>query len=397
MNKLYLIPVILLLYINGHPEAMFAGNIVTVNPKSEVNALRNPAMMDRQKEENFSVIYNYSQLINSDVDTDVSNLGIDIDSRYNYKESYNGAVIFSGIWVSGRNACGLGISKTGDGQVKHSSSDFSIDTDKISEDKKFTGSSFLLSYSYRINSKQSIGLQAETVISNENTEKNMMLANQELESSVMKISSGVTIGYYIHENKFSFGAMVKPGMFGTEKSRYDLTDKTLMTEDHKKIASHYVHNEGAGILTGFSIRLSNKLLAAFEGGGMLPFTKKEKTCSDSLAEQTQENDLSYAIITRAGIDYSFNRFLCIDFGGGYTRYSADFSTTDNTKKGSFSFSIYQLTSGIDIKPSEDIHLLFGFSYNRLIQNMDMNESVLNIEMDIIQDSFNYTAGISYYY
>jgi len=397
MKKILSSILVLFFYRDSYSEAMFAGNITTINPRSEVNALRNPAMLSRQKKDNFSVIYVYSYLINSDIESDVNVSGMEVNSKYNLDESYNGAILFSGVWASGKSAYGLGISKTGDGQVKLSSSDFILASDKITEDKKFLGSSLLLSYSYRITGKQSLGVQIETIFSNEYIDKDMSAENKEIESSTTKTSTGATIGYYIHDNHFSFGAMLKPGMFGTEKREYDVTNKTTTTEDHKTISSHYAHHEGTSIIIGFGIRPSNKFMFAFEGGGIIPFTKEEKKYSDSLVKQTQKNELLYAAITRTGIDYSLNPYITIGLGCGYTHYSADFHTTDDNTNGSFDFSIIQVIGGIKIKPSRNYNLLFGLDYNRLIQNMKMEETGVSIELDLVQDSLNYTAGISCYY
>jgi hypothetical protein len=377
---------------------MFAGNVTTVNPRSELNAMRNPALMSRQKEDIFSIIYIYSSLINSETESDVSISGIGINSDYSLDESYDGATLFSGVWVSGKSAYGLGLSKTGDGQVKFTSSDFILSTGKITEEKRYLGSSFLLSYSYRLSSKQSIGLLVETIFSNEFIEKDDTAANKKTETSITKISSGATLGYYIHENQYSFGAMFKPGMFGTQKRSYDLTDKTSSAKEQKDISSHYVHNEGPGIILGVGLRTSNRLMFVFEGGGLFPYTKEEKSCTDALAEQTEKTNLSYALMLRTGMDYSFNRFFGIGFGGTYTRYSADIDYSDNAKTSSFCFSIMQLMAGIDIRPSKDWHLLVGLGYNRIIQDMNMNESGnIKIKLDVIQDSINYTAGISSHY
>lgn len=397
MNKIFFTILTLFLYINSYSEAIFSGNISTVNPRSGINALRNPALMSRQNEDDFSFIYVYSYLMNSDVNSDAKVLGLKVNSDVTMDEAFNGAAYISNVWVSGRNAYGIGVSKTGDGQVKISSSDYQVDVNRSVEDKTYVGSTLFLSYSYRINSKQSIGLQIETNASNEYTDKDKKTDNKELEITTNKFSWGGTLGYYIHENQFSFGAMLKPGLYGIENNKYDLNDKTLMTETHKNISNYYVHNESLSGILGFGYRPNYKLMLAIEAGSLLPYTKEEKSCDDSLVEANTKTKLKYAGLIRAGIDYAYNAALSIDFGAGYTRYKAE-SEDNYFKTSSFIYSIGQVTAGLDIKPSKDYHLLFGLSYSKFFQKINLDQSPsLSLKLDVVQDNLDIIAGVSCYY
>jgi len=378
----------LLLSVEIYAEALFAGGISSVNSDSRFNALRNPALMSLQSDDNISFMYLYSYLINSLVDTDVKVGAFDGITDTSQDEDYNGALLLSGVVKSGKNSFGFGVSKNGEDQVVFSSSDTDTQISgymsESSEEKSYYGSNILMSYSYRINNNDSMGIQLETSASRESIEKdekNNSPSVKNLKIEKTRITAGCIIGYNYREEFFEFGAVFKAGSYGYENQKYELNLNSVYSE--KKISNYYMHDDGFGVLLGVVLKPSSDLRLSFEGGYVVPYTFKEKSCNeDTLAESISEVNIIYVFLARGGINYKYSRFLDIGFGMSYTTYKAESAGENAIQTGSNTIYLYQLISGIDIKPSNDYTLLFALNYKRTVFDSQFKESGIGLSMDI---------------
>jgi len=381
--------------VNLYAEAVYSGSSAAVNSDSSFNALRNPALMSRQQTENLSFAYLYSYLINSKIDTDFRFAGIPVELDAELSEDYNGAIILSDVEHSGRSSWGFGLSKTGDGQIVLSSMDIESPSFSSAEDTTYIGTTLMLSYSYKLNNTESFGLQIETAVSSESkdTEKKDGTNEKDLQVDEKKVTSGLTLGYYILENNYEFGIMFKSGRYGFDSQQYELDVNGIGSE--KKISNYYMNDEGPGVMFGLGIKPERGYLLCLEAGYLIPYSHEEKSCNeDTLAETTGNINLKYAYVLRGGLNYNYSRYINIGFGGSYTKSKSDTSDEDRIKNGSTDYSIYQITSGIDVKLSKDYTLIFGLVYNRILLDMEKEESVNSFEIGITEDIIDVMAGVS---
>jgi len=359
------------LSVTLYAEAFFAGGVSSINSDSSFNALRNPALMSNQSAENISFMYQYSYLLPSDAEADITIGVVDGGADTSLSEKFNGVLYFSSVMHSGRSSYGIGISKNGEDQITIGSSDvdtqIGLYTAKGSEDKKTYGANFLLSYSFKMNSKESIGFQMETSALYESTEKYEVNNALETKNNVIektRVTTGGIFGYNLREENFEFGAIVKTGSYGIENQKYELNSSTMGYHEND-VSNYYMHDDGFGIMLGLGLKISPGWRLLIEGGYMIPFSFEEKGWSDeTFVENTSEITIIYTALVRSGVNYKYNRFIDFGFGGGVTTYKGKSTGDDSVQVGSSTLYMYQLTSGIDIKPSKDYTLLFGLSLKR---------------------------------
>jgi len=386
---------IISLTLKLYAEAVNSGSTVSVNSDSSFNALRNPALMSHQQTENISFMYMYSYLMHSKADADLTFGAVSVELDPEISEDYNGAFYISDVEHSGQNSYGIGISRAGDGQVIFSSTQLDSTGFSSTEDKVYIGSTLMLSYAYKMNNTESIGLQIETAAFIESKESDEIdgTDKKNLQIDKTRVTSGCTLGYSLRENDFEFGVMLKSGRYGFENQKYKLDINGIGSE--KKISNYFMNDEGPGVLFGFGIKPRGGYLVCFETGYLIPYTHEEKSCDeDTLAEITGDINLKYAYTLKCGINYNYSSFINFGFGGSYTKSKADSSDEDGIKYGDTDYSIYQLASGIDIKPSKNYTLLFGLIYQRIILDMRTENSTSSVHLGITNDYLNFMAGVA---
>ncbi len=381
--------------INLYAEAVNAGSSAVVNSGSSYNALRSPALMSRQHAENLSFAYLYSYLVDSNVDADFRFSGIPVDIDVEISEDYNGAFIISDVEHSGQSSYGFGITKTSDGQMVKNSMEMELPGFSSKEDTTFIGATLMLSYSYKLSRSESFGVQIETAASSESKDiEEMDGTNQkDLQTDSKKATAGITFGYYLLENDYEIGIMIKTGRYGVENQAYELDINGL--ESDKKISNYYMNDEGPGVMLGFGIKPERGYLMCVEAGYLIPYSHEEKKCDeDTLAEITDKVILKYAYVLRGGLSYDYSRYINIGFGGSYTRFKSDKTNENGIKYGSSDYSIYQVTAGIDVKPSKDYNLILGLVYNRVLLDMEEEKMPNSFQIGITNNIIDITAGVS---
>jgi hypothetical protein len=381
--------------VNLYAEAVNSGSSAAVNSESSFNAIRNPALMSRQQTENFSFAYGYSSLLNTEVDTDFKYGGVPLDIDAEISEDYNGVLYFSDVEHSGQSSYGFGISKASDGQIVSSSMELEGSGFSTTEDTTYVGATFMLSYSYKLNSTESFGIQIETAASSESKDTEKIDTPDEInvQEEIKRVTSGVTLGYYLLENNFQFGIMLKSGRYGVENQKYELDINGI--ESDGKISNYYMNDEGPGVLFGFGVKPERGYLLCIEAGYVIPYSHEEKSFDDDSFEKTEGNvNLKYAYVLRGGLSYDFSRYINIGIGGSYTGSKADSSDKEGIKSGSIDYSIFQLTSGIDIKPSKDYTIILSLAYNRVLLDMKNEDSLNSFKLGITEDIIDIMAGVS---
>jgi hypothetical protein len=304
---------------------------------------------------------------------------------------------------SGRSSYGFGISKNGEDQVTLSSSEGDSQigpySSHTSEEKKFYGANLLLSYSFKMNAKESIGFQLENSVSYESSEEKEINSALETKDAMVKktrITAGGRIGYNLREDNFEFGAVVTTGSYGFENQKYELKTSPPAAHYEHKVSNYYMHDDGFGVMLGLGLKPAMRWRLSFEGGYVIPFSFDEKSWSDkTFTESTSEISIIYTALARGGVNYRYNRFIDFGLGGGITSYKAKSSGDDSVQVGSSVLYIYQLTSGVDIRPSKDYTLLFGLSLKRLLIDSEFKIPGTSFEISLEKNSLEAVCGVSF--
>ena len=384
-----------------YSEALFAGGVSSVNSDSSFNALRNPALMSNQSAENISFMFQYSYLLPSDAETDIIYGGVPGGADTSFNEDFNGVIYFSSVMHSGRSSYGIGVTKNGEDQITFSSSEgdtqIGIYSSHSTEEKKTYGANFMMSYSVKMNRKESIGFQIETSASYESTEKNEINSASETKNVMIektRVTTGGNIGYNLREENFEFGAIVKTGSYGFENQNYELTSSTFGHHEYE-VSNYYMHDEGFGFMFGLGLKISPGWRLFLEGGSVIPYSFNEKNWSDDTrVGSTSEISIIYTALARSGVNYKYNRFVDFGFGGGVTTYKAKTSGDDSVEVGSSTLYIYQLTSGIDVKPSKDYTLLVGLSFKRTEIESEFKKTGTGFKVFAEKNSVEAMCGVS---
>ncbi|GEM_PF-903668 len=414
MKKFYILFFISLCFVDGTllAESFFSGNVSTVDPRSGFNALRNPALMSFRGTADLSVSYQYSYLADYKTESDVKVGGAAFDSEINNEVIYNGIFSFSNVNHSGKSSFGIGITDGSDGQMRFSSSEIELSnlsgsrfTEETDED--LLGFIAKLSYSYRIDSKESLGIQLEIAASDKSSSKNSksyssgtLVEDKDVESEQSRIAAGLVMGYYYTDKKYEFGAGFKTGRYGYENREYTFTNNYAPAENHAEISNYAIRDEGIGMIAGFGLKPEGRVSFAIEAGGVLPYTSEEKKCDEgSFDLNKKKNDLSvkYALIIKGGATWRAGSSVTLGAGGSCLRYSAESMNADNVREASQKINIYQLTAGAEIKISDDFKLLAGVGYSYTSAELKNENSTLSMELKPQSHSVSFITGITMIY
>ncbi len=410
--KVFFTAISILVCVNSYGETSFSGNLSIVDPRSGFNPLRNPALMSFREKDDLSLAYIYSYLATSETDSDVTLAGVPFDSDVKSDQNYEGAFIFSGVSHSGRSAFGLGITKGGDGEMKFSSTDIVIEKPALgikyvsTEDKTDIGSIIDLSYSYRIDSNQSFGIQLETSVAYSSTESNTMTynpalsGNKDVETTQNRITSGLFFGYFFYDSDFEFGAGFKTGRYGYENKEYKYNDRIAMSENEKKISNYFIQDDGMGLLFGLNLKPSSRFTYAFEAGTSVPYSSAEKKCDDNTAaldERKNEINVNYGFGVKGGLTYRARSFVSVSAGGSYLRFKSEELDQNNMRVGSTVFNLYQITAGADFNVTDTMNLLAGLNYTILYGRLRSDSTSVAMDLKPLNQTIDFIAGITYIY
>jgi len=404
----------MLCFVDGtlRAESVFSGNVSTVDPRSGFNALRNPALMSFRRSNDCSLSYQYSYLADYRADSDVKVGGAAFDSEIENEVNYNGILSFSNVNHSGKNSFGIGITDGSDGQMRISSSDIELSNQLGTRfiektDEEILGFIAKLSYSYRIDSKESVGIQLELAASDKSSDKNsksyssgLLVEDKDVESEQNRIAAGLVLGYYYTDKKYEFGAGFKTGRYGYENREYTFTNNYAPAENHAKISNYIIRDEGIGMIAGFGLKPEGRFTFAFEAGGVLPYTNEEKKCNeDSIDLYKKKNDVNvkYALILKGGATWRAGSYVTFGAGGNYLRYSAESMNADNVQESFQKINIYQLTAGAEIKIADDYNLLTGIGYSYTSAELKNETSSLLMALKPQSHSVSFIAGITMIY
>lgn len=367
--------------VNLYAEALFSGNIVSVDPRSGFNAIRNPALMSFSKKDDISLCFNYTYLEDYKAKSDVNIEGNVFDAEINSEESYNCALIFSAVNYMGRHSFGLGVTKGGDGQIRSRRNEFDLRSEELGirfnekEDTDILASAVMASYSYRLDRNTAIGVQVEGSASKVDTEKHSrsyiteteaLVSDRDVDIKLNRMAAGVALSIFFSDNLYEFGAGVKSGRYGFENQNYGYSDNYNSIRADADISNYYFQDEGAGLIAGFAFKPENNILFAIEGYAVIPYTNEVKSCDDETAYLTEESrdvQTEYIFMVKAGVNWKAGRILAIGAGGSYLKYSSEATYEDNDREQSSEYNIYQLTAGADCKLSSSLNFIAGITYS----------------------------------
>lgn len=414
MKKFYILFFVTLCFADGtlRAESVFSGNVSTVDPRSGFNSLRSPALMSFRKTSDCSLSYNYSYLADYRSESDVIIGGASFDSEINNEVNYNGVFSFSNVTHSGKNSFGIGITDGSDGQIKFSRSEIELSSlpgSRFTEetDEEVLGVIAKLSYSYRIDSNESLGLQLEISVSGKSVEKNSksytsgtLVEDKDVESEQNRLTAGFILGYYYTEKKYEFGAGFKTGRYGFENREYTFTNNYAPAGNHAKISDYAVQDEGIGMVAGIGLKPEGRFSYVFEAGGIFPYSNKEKKCNeDSIDLSKKKNDINvdYALLAKGGVTWRAGSSVILGAGGSFVKYSAESMNADNVLEASQKLNIYQLNAGAEIKVSDSISLLAGAGYSYTTGELVNDNSTLYMKIEPQSHSVSIITGITITY
>jgi len=411
MKKFYILFFIIICFIDGilRAESAFSGNVSTVDPRSGFNALRSPALMSFRRSNDCSLSYQYSYLADYRADSDVKVGGAAFDSEIENEVIYNGIFSFSNVNHSGKSSFGIGITDGSDGQMRFSRSEIELSNQPgirfiEKTDEEILGFTVKLSYSYRIDSKEALGIQLELAASDKSSDKNSksyssdsLVDDKDVESEQNRIAAGLVLGYYYTDKKFEFGAGFKSGRYGYENREYTFTNNYAPAKNHEEISNYIIRDEGIGMIAGFGLKPGRRVSFAFEAGGVLPYTNEEKKCNeDSIDLDKKKNDVNveYALLIKGGATWRAGSSVTLGAGGNYLRYSAETMNADNVREAFQTISVYQLTAGAEVKIADHYNLLSGIGYSYTLAEFKYDNSLLSLELKPQSHNISFMAGIT---
>ncbi len=421
MNFRYYIILLLVVLAgtNSYSEALLSGSVTSVDYDSGFNALRNPALMSRQKKNSAGTFCSYSWNVYNEISGDVN---IPLLSNTNIKasseEKYNGTLSLSYVNRFDHSALGIAITKPeGAEQLTKSESRFSITgeyapgpvyikNDSI-EEKKSSAISTVISWGGNLDRNQSAGLQFETGISSststkKKTESGFSNKNYNMEISTERLICSLNCGYYYSDNNCSIGAIIKSGGFVREKQEYSYRNNlSPFDENQKKVSPYIFRNSGLEYILGFKYNFTNRFHFNMEVTTGSPFDNSKKELKDDdagvMAEKKSRTFIRYSAGATGGFSFRYNRNLQLGFGGGAKTFSADTADDDRIKTGETDYIIYSLITGAEIKPAEDVNLLFGLSSYYYRSHMKSDTSSVSMKLEDTSVYINFIAGASVFY
>jgi hypothetical protein len=412
--------IILLLSVQLYAEAFFAGGVSSVNSDSGFNALRNPALMSGQDKDSAGFIYMHLYNVYTDTsgtieDSSLSDTEIEVtsDEKYNANFSLSYVNRFSG------GAFGFAVRKPeGEDQVRISESNFAMSgiytplpmpieiKNETNEETKSFAISSVISYSKDLGRNESVGIQFETGISESTSEKEKKssgFGNEDynMEVSTKKLIGNLNCGYYYVADKYQVGAIIKIGEYAYEKQDYSYENNLTSAEKSDEVSPFLYKNKGIEYTLGFGYNLTNTLLFNLEMNIGLPFDKETQSLKDDdnglMAEEESTEYANYSSLVSGGFDYKYSPNLKLGIGCGVGIYSADVSGSDGIKIGEYGYNRYSFITGLEVRPAENIRILFGLSliYFELSQKSNVGSQKLDIESEAFY--MNALVGASMYY
>jgi len=390
-------------------EAFFAGNVKSVNSDSGFNAQRNPALMSGQKRDTlgFSLFYMYNTYNDTSGLLSMGPIELNVDGSA--KEKINGSFSFSYVKKLQEGSFGFAVKNAeGTDQILINKSTLEISTAAGSvstekNEKKSFAASTLFSYSRDLGRNESAGIQLEIGTSTENKKKSKHeispLKDYKVEITTDQLIGNLNCGYSYVTNKYEIGAILKFGEYIYEKGKYRYNNNlTPFDKNEKEISPYIYRNKGFEYTLGLGYNLTRKLLFEIESTLAIPLDVKKKELKDDddgvLAEKHETSHINFSGGANAGLNYKYNSNLKLGFGGGTAVYRSESTGSGGIKFGKGNLNVYSVLAGAEIKPTEEVSLLFGLNSYYMKQSMKLEMGLLSMKIDIDALYFNVFAGAS---
>lgn len=380
-----------------------AGNTVTVNRDSGFNALRSPSLMSWQQDNSISLGFVYTlqayNKIDGTVNNGILNAPIDADS----KNIFKGSALFSYVLRCEDHSFGAGIRSTDDGQfsLSESSQDFTLSGSnlKSSEKNKNINVSSVLSYSYRLNNRQTVGVQVETGYTVTSVSKNTKIpiipADIDTDITKKSINATTSIGYSYITNTVETGFMFNAGEYSkeTDSGSRSGTSGGLAVSGHENSDSGIYQSKGYGVMAGIAFRPYYKLLVNIEAGIQIPFEENKKALNDNLVVVNNKFESSGLYLARLGVDYLIDQNFSAGFGAGYAFSSSEIHGSD-AKSTAVDLDLLEFTTGLEYRLYSKLSLLLSCSLFYITTGMDIEDSGMEIDLSADTLNVNFTTGVS---
>lgn len=385
------------------PNASTAGNTVTVNRDSGFNALRSPALMSWEQDDSMGLGFVYSMQVYNDTDGTVDNGLIDAPIDAESESIFKGIVLFSYILRSEDHSFGVGIRNSDDAQfvLTESSQEFTLlgTTLKSSEEKEIINVSSVFSYSYRLNNRQTLGIQAETgyAVKTENKNTKISSGPTDLDTDIEteNITATLSIGYSYIGSSIEMGLLLNTGEFSIEKksgTRSGISGGAPVSGSGDSESDIY-QSKGYGLMAGISFRPYYKLLLNFEAGTQIPFEDNKKTLNDDLLEVNSEFKSSGVYLVRTGADYLIDKNLSVGVGAGYIFISSNSDSSD-AKSNDVDINLFEFTTGCEYRFSDSLSLLISCNMIYIIADMGIKSPGMEIDLSSDTLNVNFATGVS---
>lgn len=384
-------------------NASTAGNTVTVNRDSGFNALRSPALMSWEQDDSMGLGLVYSMQVYNDTDGTVDNGVLEAPIDAESESIFKGIVLFSYVLRSEDHSFGVGIRNSDDAQfaLTESSQEFTIAGTTLisSEEKEIINISTVLSYSYRLNNRQTLGVQAETGYAvkteNKNTKIPILPSDIDTDIETENITATLSIGYSYIGSNIEMGLLLNTGEFSIEKksgSRSGFSGVTPVSGSEDSESDIYM-SKGYGVMAGIAFRPHYKLLLNFEAGTQIPYEDEKKTLNDDLLEVNSEFKSSGVYLARIGADYRIDRNLSAGIGAGYIFISSNTDSSD-AKSIDLDINLFELTTGCEYRFSDSLSLLISCNIIYIMADMGMKSPGMEIDLSTNTLNVNLATGVS---
>ncbi len=403
---------IVLLRGSSSANTIFLGNIESVYPDGAINALKNPALVAAQKENNsLGVILNYRIYNRTDIDMNIDFLSNDKTDNDIEKQVYGGGAVGFTKKINSQGF-GIGFSESDDSVYSYqeaktiysgtgdSSNVVSFDTEEKERKISLKGN---YSYGLKIGENSYLGVKLidrystsdkESETTESNTSGGGIFSNLKTSHEILTITSlEMIIGFYSAHKGDQLGFMINTGRLSFVKSDIEFHNDALIEPDgENSFSNHRQYDEGASITAGGYTRVLPFLGIALEGTFQLPAYYDEKGYDDKSFE-TRESSVSKnsALVFKGGLDFILTPQLSFDLGS-IAFFGRSSANGGNSSYSESDFTGFNCMAGFDYHSQGGMRLMAGVLLSRYkisAKNkkddgsssfmIDMEAGVLNIE------------------
>ncbi len=365
-------------------SSIFTGNVESVYPDPLSGALRNPALIPAQKNENsLGLILRYKPYDKNDLSIDANITFIDNpEIKYEETKSLAGTAYVSYTGRSGDLGWGIGIAAMDDDQYGISETKNTItgtmtsstSTIKMAGAEKKTSTYPSLSFSLgsRVGNSSFAGFKLtggyqKVITDKEQSGYNNGAINSKTKSTNISeaFAAEAQLGFFTIEGNSQAGFIVKSGNFCIARSSIDYQSELPASSKGSTDTPFYRQfKKGPSIVAGGYSSFGDFLGVTLEGEYRISSYYNEKYYDDKLyAEQKIKKTNNPEYHFRGGLEFTISHALTASLGGGCIFAGSSGFDSDPVigvkKEDSMDMRIYFATAGFDINISKNTKIIAG--------------------------------------